>query len=52
MKLRFELDIENQCYKVKARSKTGQWKLIGICHLRAKNEIKAGKIELINVGKR
>jgi len=53
MKLRFEMDAENQCYKVRACSKMGQWQQIGTCHLQAKDEIKGGKVELIqfNMGK-
>ena len=48
MKLRFELDTENQCYRVKARSKvTGKWQQIGTCHLSAKVDVKAGKLELV-----
>ena len=40
MRFRFELDTENQCYKVRARSKAGQWHWIGTCHLQAKEEVK------------
>ena len=48
MKLRFELDTENQCYRVKARSKaTGKWQQIGTCHLSAKAAVKMGQVELI-----
>ena len=54
MKLRFQLDADNSCFKVRAKLKaTGDWIQIGTCHLQAKADIKAGKIELIqfNVGK-
>ena len=53
MKLRFEYDTENECYRVLARRKaTGKYELIGTCHPAAVNSIKAGKIELIqfNIG--
>ena len=47
MALRFQLDADTQRFKVKAKSKAGDWVQIGTCHLQAKEAIKAGKVELI-----
>lgn len=53
MKLKFEMDTENSCYLVFAKRKiTGKFEQIGTCHLSAKKEIEAGKLELLQLNMR
>jgi len=53
MKLRFALqtDSDGECYyNILARRKsTGKWECIGTCHIAARDAVKAGQLELIQL---
>jgi hypothetical protein len=48
VKLRFVWDVDHWIVKARRKS-TGKWEVLGTCHASAKEQVKAGRFELLRL---